>query len=81
MFRDASNIVFPSRKFNIAKDPDDNELFSVAFESRAGYIISLDKKHVLSLRDEKKEVVLDNYKVKVLRPAEFLEEVFPEFQK
>ena len=80
-FREASIIVFPSRKFNIARDRDDNELFSVAFESRAGYIISLDKKHVLSLRDEKKEVALDNHRVKVLRSAEFLEEAFPGFRK
>ena len=44
MFKSTSIVIFSSRRFNIARDPRDNELFNVAFESGAEYIISLDKK-------------------------------------
>lgn len=39
----------------------------------AEYLISLDKKHILKLRDDDKKFQLNDYESMMLTPAEFLE--------
>lgn len=51
---------------NKVKDPGDVHLFTSAVESQSRYLISLDKKHVLSLRDQIR-------KPEILSPGEFLQ--------
>ncbi len=57
-------IVKPSEKTNIVKnDPDDNKFFEAAVAGNADYVISQDKKHVLSIKEYKT--------VKTISPEEF----------
>lgn len=47
-------IVSPSKKEDvISKDPDDNRILECALEAKADYIVSGDKKHLLSLKNFK----------------------------
>lgn len=52
---------------NISPDPDDNKLFSCAIEASADYIVSTDKKHVLSVGEYQGIVTL--------HPSDFVKEV------
>ncbi|NJE60432.1 putative toxin-antitoxin system toxin component, PIN family [Thermococcus sp. 21S7] len=75
VFRVSSIIVDPSEHFEVSPDPDDNKLFDVVYSAKAGFLISLDKKHVLKLRDGEKRFVLNGHEFLILTPAEFLEVV------
>lgn len=49
-----AKIVSPKNKINkIKTDPSDNRVLECAFEAKVDYIISGDKKHLLSLREFK----------------------------
>ena len=75
VFRASSIVVNPRVRFNVSPDPDDNKLFDVVYSAKAGFLISLDKKHVLKLRDENWRFALKNHEFLILTPAEFLEVV------
>ena len=64
----ASAIVVPGTiSVQVSSDPDDNKLFSCAIESEADYIISWDKKHVLSIGEYQG--------IKTITPANFVKDV------
>ncbi|AJC72726.1 MAG: putative toxin-antitoxin system toxin component, PIN family [Thermococcus sp.] len=52
IFRTSSILVELTERFEVSPDPDDNKFFDVVYSSKADFLISLDKKHVLKLRDE-----------------------------
>ena len=61
-----SVIVFPEEKLDIVKnDPKDNKFFEAAVAGKAEYIVSQDKKHILSIKEFNG--------VKTISPEEFLE--------
>ena len=64
----SSAIVVPgTTPVNISSDPKDNKIFACAIEAKAGYIVSGDKKHILSI---------DSYKdIKTINPRNFVEKV------
>lgn len=47
--RQSALVVPGTTPINVCKDPDDNLLFSCAVETSANFIVSGDKKHVLSI--------------------------------
>jgi len=65
MIIENSLIVHPSFKLFVVKaDPDDDKLFEAAVAGKASYIISQDKKHVLSIGEYKD--------IKTVSPEKFL---------
>lgn len=63
-----TSIVVPEiTKIKISSDPDDDKIFSCAFEAEADYIVSGDKKHVLSIQDF--------HGIQILSPKDFIEEM------
>ena len=75
VFRASSIVVNPGVRFNVSPDPYDNKFFDVVYSAKAGFLISLNKKHVLKLRDENGKFVLKGHEFLILTPAEFLEVV------
>jgi len=75
VFRASSIVVNPTVRFDVSPDPDDNKFFDVVYSAKAGFLISLDKKHVLKLRDENRRFALNDYDFLILTSAEFLEVV------
>ncbi|NJD98264.1 putative toxin-antitoxin system toxin component, PIN family [Thermococcus sp. LS1] len=75
IFRASSILVEPAERFEVSPDPDDNKLFDVVYSAKAGFLISLDKKHVLKLRDGERRFSLKGHEFLILTPAEFLEVV------
>jgi putative PIN family toxin of toxin-antitoxin system len=73
IFRASSTLVEPVEHFEVSPDPDDNKFFDVVYSAKADVLISLDKKHVLKLRDEERTFSLKRHEFYVLTPAEFLE--------
>jgi len=73
IFRASSVLVEPAERFEVSPDPDDNKLFDVVYSARADFLISLDKKHVLRLRDRARRFFLRRHEFLILNPAEFLE--------
>ncbi len=69
----SSLLVEPAERFEVSSDPDDNKFFDVVYSLKAGFLISLDKKHVLKLRDGERRFVLNGHEFLILTPAEFLE--------
>lgn len=54
-----TNLIVPSKKVNIIKnDPPDNRILEAALETKADYIVSGDKKHILSLKSFKNIPIL-----------------------
>ncbi|MEZ4671458.1 MAG: putative toxin-antitoxin system toxin component, PIN family [Anaerolineae bacterium] len=49
--REAAISVADTTDIKISPDPDDDKLFACAVEASADYIVSMDKKHVLSVPD------------------------------
>lgn len=61
-----SILVKPREKLDIVKnDPKDNKFFEAAITGNAEYIISQDKKHILSIKEYKG--------IKTISPEEFLQ--------
>ncbi len=61
-----SLIVYPTNKLDIVKeDPDDNKLFEAAIVGKAEYIVSQDKKHVLSIGEYNS--------IRTISPEQFLQ--------
>ena len=75
VFRASSIVVSPAVRFDVSSDPDDNKFFDVVYSAKASFLISLDKKHVLKLRDENRKFILKAHEFLILTPAEFLEVV------
>ncbi|NJE05150.1 putative toxin-antitoxin system toxin component, PIN family [Thermococcus sp. M36] len=75
IFRALSILVEPAERFEVSPDPDDNKLFDVVYSAKADFMISLDKKHVLKLRDGERRFSLKGHEFLILTPAEFLEVV------
>jgi len=63
-----SAIVIPRQTLSVInKDRDDNRILECAVESKAQYIISGDKRHLLPLKEHQG--------IKILLPAEFLKTI------
>ncbi len=75
VFRASSITVNPMERFDLAPDPGYNKLFNVVYSDGADFLISLDKKHVLRLRDEGRKLILNEHEFLILTPAEFLDVV------
>ncbi|WP_258083754.1 putative toxin-antitoxin system toxin component, PIN family [Thermococcus thermotolerans] len=73
IFRASSILVEPAEHFEVSSDPDDDKFFDAVYSARADFLISLDKRHVLKLRDESRKFVLNRHEFLILTPAEFLE--------
>jgi|SRR3989344_140199 len=59
------NRVEPQRKLNVVReDPNDNKILECALEAKADYVITLDKKHLLKLKQFEG--------IKIISPTEFL---------
>ena len=69
-----SILVIPKEHFTFCRDPEDNKFLDVVYESKAEYLITLDR-DLLDLRDENKEFKIKEHRFKILRPEEFLEEI------
>jgi hypothetical protein len=67
LLRASATVVPGSTPVKISPDSDDDKLFSCAIEANANYIVSMDKKHVLSVSEYKG--------VKTMHPTEFVGEV------
>lgn len=70
--REISSVVSSGTKIHISPDPDDNHLFSCAIAAKADYIISGDKKHVLSIPEYKG--------VRTVSPRDFVDNILPQYQ-
>ena len=75
IFRASSVFVELAERFEVSLDPDDNKFFDVVYSAKADFLISLDKKHVLKLRDGERKFSLNGHEFLILTPAEFLEVV------
>ncbi|ACS32865.1 putative toxin-antitoxin system toxin component, PIN family [Thermococcus gammatolerans] len=75
VFRASSIVVNPRVRFEVSPDSEDNKFFDVVYSAKADFLISLDKKHVLKLRDENGRFALKGHEFLILTPAEFLEVV------
>lgn len=65
--RETAIVVPGTTPIDVSKDPEDNQLFSCAIEANADYIISGDKKHVLSV---------GSYQgIKTVSPKDFVAEI------
>jgi predicted nucleic acid-binding protein len=65
MIVENSFMVLPTKKLEIVKnDPDDNKFFEAAIAANAHYIVSQDKKHVLSISEFRG--------IKTIHPQEFV---------
>ncbi|NJF26120.1 putative toxin-antitoxin system toxin component, PIN family [Thermococcus sp. Bubb.Bath] len=73
IFRASSTLVEPAKHFEVSPDPDDNKFFDAVYSSEAAVLISLDKKHVLKLRDGERRFSLNGHEFLILTPAELLE--------
>ncbi|WP_148883393.1 putative toxin-antitoxin system toxin component, PIN family [Thermococcus aciditolerans] len=75
IFRASSILAEPAKHFEVSPDPDDDKFFDVVYSAKADFLISLDKRHVLKLRDGKRRFSLNGHEFLILTPAEFLEVV------
>ena len=72
--REMTQVISGDNKINVSPDPDDNHLFSCAIEAGADYIISGDKRHVLSIPEFRG--------VQTILPRDFVETVLSkEYEK
>lgn len=63
-----ARIITPTEKLAIIKDdPSDNMILEAAVEAKVGFIVSGDKKHVLSLKEFEG--------IKIVSPADFLKKL------
>lgn len=65
----APNLISVKKYQKIVTDPGDAHLFTTAQETKADFLVSLDKKHVLILKDKIK-------KPKIVSPGELIESLF-----
>jgi len=65
--------VSPKRRFSICRDPEDDKFIEAAYEGRASCILTLDR-DILDLRNDSKNLKVDDVKLRILTPTEFLEE-------
>lgn len=82
LYRQRVRIIEPEVYVNASTDPEDNEVLSVACEVGVDFVITLDNKDIISLRDPKtKEIIIEDEegnevcRIKILTPREFLEEL------
>lgn len=65
--RQSAIVVSGKTVVDVSSDPEDNSLFACAIEAKANYIVSGDKKHVLSVGYFKG--------IKTISPKDFVEEI------
>jgi putative PIN family toxin of toxin-antitoxin system len=65
--RQGSHIVPGTTSVSVSPDPKDNMLFACAVEAQADYILSYDKKHVLSVGEYQG--------VRTIHPTDFVSDV------
>jgi len=82
LYLQRSRIVEPEVDVDVSTDPEDNEVLSVACEAGVDFVITLDNRDIISLRNPTtKEVIIENEngnevcRFKILTPGEFLEEL------
>ncbi len=73
VFRRSSVLVNPLEHFSVSLDEDDNKFFDAVYSAKADVLISLDKRHILRLRDGRRKHRLNDHEFYILSPAEFLE--------
>ncbi|WP_297489873.1 putative toxin-antitoxin system toxin component, PIN family [Thermococcus sp.] len=73
IFRTSSVLVEPAERFEVSPDQDDNKFFDAVYSAKADFLISLDKRHVLKLRDDERKFPLKGHGFYILLPAEFFE--------
>lgn len=71
IFRASSILVEPAEHFEVSPDSDDNKFFDVTYSAKADVLISLDKRHVLKLRDGERKFSLKGHEFYVLSPTKF----------
>jgi len=82
MYLQRARIIEPEVYVDASTDPEDNAVLSVACEASVDFVITLDNKDIISLRDPTtKEIVIEDEdgnevcRFKILTPGEFLAEL------
>jgi len=82
LYHQRCRLIEPEVYVDASSDPEDNEVLSVACEADVDFVITLDNRDVISLRDpETKEIIIEDEngnevcKFKILTPREFLAEL------
>ena len=82
MYLQRARIIEPEVYVDASTDPEDNEVLSVACDAGVDFVITLDNKDIISLRDPTtKEIVIEDEdgnevcRFKILTPGEFLAEL------
>ncbi len=82
LYLQRARIIEPEVYVSASDDPEDNEVLSVACEAGVDFVITLDNKDIISLRDPKtKEIIIEDEegnevcRFKILTPGEFLAEL------
>lgn len=69
-----SEVVVPTRHFDLCRDKDDNKWLEIAYAAKAEFIITRDK-DLLDLRGEGNAIELDDHVVGILTPTEFYRKI------
>ena len=82
LYLQRARIIEPEVYVDASTDPEDNEVLSVACEAGVDFVITLDNKDIISLRDPAtKEIIIEDEagsevcRFKILTPGEFLAEL------
>ena len=82
LYLQRARIIEPEVYVDASTDPEDNEVLSVACEAGVDFVITLDNKDIISLRDPAtKEIIIEDEegnevcRFKILAPGEFLAEL------
>lgn len=68
--RKAAVLVDGTTEVQVSRDPDDDKLFACAIEAEADYIVSMDKKHVLSVGEYQG--------IQTIHPTDFVRDILEE---
>ncbi|WP_456395072.1 putative toxin-antitoxin system toxin component, PIN family [Thermococcus sp.] len=58
------------------RDPEDIPFLDVVYNSKAEFLITYDRKHLLKIRDKNKKFKLNGHEFYILTPEEFIEEFY-----
>ncbi len=68
LFNEEVLLIYPQKRISLCKDPKDNIYLECCLEGKANYLITGDKKHLLSLKKFKQ--------TKIVSPKEFIHQVW-----
>ena len=68
--REAAIMVAGTTDLHVSPDPDDDKLFACAVEAEADYIVSMDKRHVLSVGEYQG--------IQTIHPTDFVRDILSE---